>query len=124
VFFQEAPLDVPVLDWLRGLRRTDRRGYAKCVASVERLAEMGHELRRPEADLLRDRIHELRARRGRVHYRILYFFHGKGIAVLARGLSKEGRVSDADIVRAVRRRVAFEEDPARHTFVMELGHDG
>ena len=43
LFYQEAPQDVPVLDWLRELRRTDRRGYAKCVARVQRLAEMGHE---------------------------------------------------------------------------------
>ncbi len=120
VFYQEAPGDVPALDWLRGLHRTDRRGYAKCVARVQRLAELGHELRRPEADSLRDGIHELRARRGRVHYRILYFFHGKRVAVLAGGLSKQGRVPDSDIDRTLQRKIAFEEDPSTHTFVMEL----
>ena len=120
VFYQEAPGNVPALDWLRSLQRTDRRGYAKCVARVQRLAELGHELRRPEADFLRDGIHELRARRGRRQYRILYFFHGKEVAVLAAGLSKEGRVPDGDIVRALQRMVAFEQDPSTHTFVMEL----
>jgi hypothetical protein len=34
----------------------------------------GHELRRPYADYLRAGVHELRARVGRVNYRILYFF--------------------------------------------------
>ena len=29
------------------------------VVRIRRLAELGHELRRPEADLLRDDIHEL-----------------------------------------------------------------
>ena len=120
VFYQEVPGDIPALDWLRRLQRTDRRGYAKCVARVQRLAELGHELRRPEADFLRDGIHELRARRGRVQYRILYFFHGKEVAVLAGGLSKEGKVPDGDIDRALQRKVAFEEDPSTHTFVMEL----
>ncbi len=120
VVYQEAPGDVPALDWLRRLQRTDRRGYAKCVARVQRLAELGHELRRPETDFLRDGIHELRARRGRVQCRILYFFHGKEIAVLAGGLSKEGQVPDGDIDRALQRKVAFEEDPSTHTFVMEL----
>ncbi len=120
VFYQEAPGDVPALDWLRRLQRTDRRGYAKCVARVQRLAELGHELRRPEADFLRDGIHELRARRGHVHFRILYFFHGKEVAVLAAGLSKEGQVPDGDIDRAQERKVAFEEDPTTHTFVLEL----
>jgi len=85
---------------------------------------MGHGLRRPEADLLRDGIYELRAKRGRVNYRILYFFHGREITVLACGLSKEARVPDADIGRAVRRKVAFEKDPNRHSFEMELGDDG
>ena len=124
LFYQKASQDVPVLEWLRGLRRTDRRAYAKCVARVQRLAEMGHELRRPEADLLRDGIHELRARRGRVNYRILYFFHAQGIAVLTSGLSKEARVSNADVERALRRKNAFEEDPDRHTVEMEWGNDG
>jgi len=124
LFYQEAPQDVPVLDWLREIRRTDRRGYAKCVARVQRLAEMGHELRRPDADFLRDGIHELRARRGRINYRILYFFHGQEVVVLACGLTKDARVPDADIERALQRKVAFEKEPNRHTFEMELGDDG
>ena len=124
LFYQGARQDVPVLEWLHGLRRTDRRGYAKSVARVQRLAEMGHELRRPEAAFLRDGIHELRARRGRVNYRILYFFHGKEVAVLACGLSKEASVPEADIERALQRKAAFDKNPGRHTFEMELGNDG
>ena len=38
---------------------------------MERLAEFGHELRRPEADLLRDKIYELRiALQGIIEYSI------------------------------------------------------
>ena len=44
------------------------------VARVQRLAELGHELRRPEGDHLRDGIYELRAR---LNYRLPYFFHGQ-----------------------------------------------
>ena len=124
VFYQEAPRDVPVLDWLRELQRTDRRGYAKCVARIQRLAAMGHELRRPEADLLRDGIRELRARRGRINYRILYFFHGRHVVVLACGLTKESRVPNAEIDRALRRRAAFEKNPDGHTLETELTDDG
>jgi phage-related protein len=76
VFYQEDESDVPVLDWLKEIRRTDQRAYATCVAAIERLADFGHELRRPLADFLRDGIFELRVRKGRVNYRILYFFHG------------------------------------------------
>lgn len=56
VFYKEVDGTVPVLEWLRTLRRENRRAFAKCVARIRRLAELGHELRRPEADLLRDAI--------------------------------------------------------------------
>ena len=73
VLFKEADGTVPVRDWLLELKRRNRRAFAKCVVRIRRLAELGHELRRPEADLLRDGIYELRAREGRVNYRLLYF---------------------------------------------------
>jgi len=119
VFYQETEGDVPVLDWLKKLRRSDQQAYAKCIAAIERLAEFGHELRRPLADFLKDGIHELRVRKGRVNYRILYFFHGRDLAVLAHAITKEGEVPDADIDRAVRRRKAFASNPAAHTYADE-----
>jgi phage-related protein len=70
-------------------------------------------------DFLRDSIHELRVRKGRVNYRILYFFHGRGLAVLAHAITKEGEVPDADIDRAVRRRKAFASNAAVHTYAEE-----
>lgn len=91
VFYQEAGEDVPVLDWLKQLRGTDQQAYAKCIAAIERLAEFGHELRRPLSDFLRDGIHELRVRKGRVNYRILYFFHGRNLVVLAHAITKGGK---------------------------------
>lgn len=92
-FFQEASGSVPVLDWFKDLRRRDEKAYAKCVARIRRLVALGHELRRPEADLLRDGIHELRAKRGRVNYRILYFFHGQNVAILGHALTKQDRIT-------------------------------
>jgi hypothetical protein len=46
VFYKEADGEVPVLDWLRALRRRDRRACAACIARIQRLAVLGHELRR------------------------------------------------------------------------------
>jgi phage-related protein len=120
VFYKEAAGEVPVLDWLRALHRRDRRAYAACIARIQRLTGLGHELRRPEADYLRDGIYELRARRGRVQYRILYFFHGQRLAVLAHALTKEGQVPPADIERAIRRKDAFAQDPEKHSYAEEL----
>ncbi len=87
--------------WRGSWRSSSRRGAC-------RLAALGHALRRPEADYLRDDIYELRARRGRVQYRTLYFFHGQRLAGLAHALTKEGQVPPADIERAIRRK-----DPSR-----------
>lgn len=115
-FYRESEDDVPVLRWLQALRRRDRKAYAKCVARIQRLAELGHELRRPEADLLRDGIHELRIRRGRVHYRLLYFHFGQEAVILVHGLTKEGRVPGSEIARALRRKQALEQNPKAHIF--------
>jgi phage-related protein len=119
VFYQEGRNDVPVLDWLKELRRSDQRAYESCVAAIARLHELGHELRRPLADILRDGIYELRIRKGRVNYRILYFFHGRNLAILGHALTKEDKVPRADIERAVRRKRAFESDPVRHSYSEE-----
>jgi len=57
-----------------------------------------------------------------VHYRILYFFSGQNVAVLAHALTKEGKIPDADIERAIRRKKAFERDPARLTYEEEISN--
>jgi putative component of toxin-antitoxin plasmid stabilization module len=117
VFFRNAEGVCPVWDWLKALRTKNPRAYAKCVVRIRRLAEMGYELRRPEADLLRDGIYELRARLGTVNYRILYFFHGRNIAVLANAITKEDDVPAVEINRAIERKRQFSSDPGRFTFI-------
>jgi hypothetical protein len=57
VFYQEDTNAVPVLDWLD---RLPAKAQDKCRVRIERLRDLGHELRRPEADYLRDGIYELR----------------------------------------------------------------
>ena len=86
----------------------------KCIVRLERLREMGHELRRPEADFLREGIHELRLSFQRVQYRMLYFFFQER-AVVTHGLTKEGRVPDVEIERAIERKTRFVKNPDRHT---------
>ncbi len=113
-FYKTADDTAPVLVWLQQLRNHDRRAYAKCLVRIQRLADEGHALRRPEADYLRDGIYELRIRQGHINYRLLYFFHGQNMVVLAHGLTKEGQVPDAEIERAIRRKLDFEANPKDH----------
>src|SRR5437773_8897790 len=50
VFYKEDEGSVPILEWLDTLQP---KVLDKCTVRIERLEEMGHELRRPEADFLR-----------------------------------------------------------------------
>lgn len=99
---------------LADLHRRTPQAHAKCVARIQRLAELGHELRRPESDYLRNGIHELRARKGNVNYRILYFFHGARVVILAHALTKESTVPATDIQRALIRRERLLSEPDVH----------
>jgi phage-related protein len=120
LFLQESGGFAPVWELLKDLRARNPKAYAKCVVRMRRLAEMGHELRRPEADLLRDGIYELRTRLGTVNYRMLYFFHGRNVAVLAQAITKENEIPAIEINRALERKRIFVASPAAHTFVGEL----
>ena len=113
IFYQEDDGTVPVLGWLDGLGDKTR---AKSLIRIERLKGLGHQLRRPEADYLRDGIYELRVSLQGIHHRILYFFHGQAVAVLSHGLVKERAVPPKEIELAIRHKNQFEADPAGHTY--------
>jgi len=117
LFYQDADGFAPAWEWLKDLRMRNPKAYAKCVVRIRRLAELGHELRRPEADLLRDSIYELRARLGSVNYRVLYFFHGRNVAVLTHAITKENEIPNVEINRAIERKRIFVASPVVHTFI-------
>ena len=112
VIYCEDDGTAPFLSWLLGLSSI---AQDKVRMRVARLKELGHELRRPEADYLRDGIYELRATARGTHYRVLYFFHGQAAAVVSHGVVKEQRVPNREIELALRRRATFEESPGEHT---------
>jgi phage-related protein len=115
VLFRESDGTVPLLDWLDQLPEKARD---KCVVRLHRLAELGHELRRPEANLLRDGIYELRVGLRGANFRMLNFFHGNLAAVLSHGLIKERRVPPAEIDRAIQRMKDYLKNPSRHVAEM------
>src|SRR5260370_1886772 len=100
VFYKEDDGSVPILEWLDSL---PDRALDKCTVRIERLAELGHELRRPEADLLRDGIYELRIGLQHVNYRILYFFHGRLAALASHGITKEDQVPSKENAKPITR---------------------
>ena len=103
---------MPLLEWFEGLTH---KAVVKCRVRLERLRELGHELRRPEADYLRDEIYEMRVSLQGINYRMLYFFHGTTAAVVSHGLTKERVVPPKEIDLAVTKKRKFGHDPTRHT---------
>ena len=124
VFYKDKNGNIPVLLWLDKLERQDRKGLVICLERIQLLESLGHELRRPLADFLKDGIYELRTSRQRVQYRILYFFHGRNIAIIAHAIVKEGSaVPDIDIDRAIERQRLFTANPEIHTYEEEDDHE-
>lgn len=115
-FFQNEIGEVPVLEWLTELKKTDPEAFAKCFGKILRLEAEGHALRRPEADYLEDGIYELRAKKGHVNYRILYFFHGQNVALLTHALTKKRKIPPADLRRAKERKTTFGRNPTRYSY--------
>lgn len=115
-FYRDEDGSLPLIRWLDALPRTVQ---LKCTERISRLAELGNELRRPEADYLRDGIYELRASCQGVHYRLLYFFAGKAVVVLSHGITKEREVPKKEIDRAIRRKEQVAADFDRYTFKPE-----
>ena len=117
LFFKDEDGQAPVLEWLRELQSQNAKAWANCRAKIVLLSQFGHELRRPAAHFLRDGIYELRAKQGHVQYRMLYFFHGRNVAVLSHSLTKEDTIPAVDIERALKRKRQFEQEPEKHTYV-------
>ena len=99
-------------EWLDGLPRKARH---RCTVRLELLERRGHGLARPYADFLAEGIYELRAQVGRQNYRMLYFFHGPGVAVVSHGFVKQqALVPLTEIRRAIEHRRRLRADPLAH----------
>jgi phage-related protein len=116
LLYKEDDGTVPLLEWLDAL---PVKVQDKCAVRIKRLMNWGHELRRPEADYLRDGIHELRVRYSKINYRLLYFFHASQVVVLTHGLTKERQIPPKEIDKAVALKMKFESAPESHTVLWE-----
>lgn len=117
VFYREGE-DIPGKEFIDSL---PAKPLAKGLKQLEKLSTLGHGLRRPHADILRDGIYELRWRDVKVQYRLLYFFHGQGIVVVSHGIQKKGdAVPGVEIDRAITRKEIFQKDPETHSWKFEI----
>jgi len=113
LFYAEDDGSAPVDLWLEKL---PKKVQAKGINRIYRLEEMGHELKRPEADYLKDDIYELRWSWQNVNYRILYFFFGQEAVILTHGLTKEDVIPKGDLNIAIKRKNLYISNPNKHTY--------
>ena len=113
LIFAESNGSSPFLKWLD---KQPQKVQDKCIVFIERLEEYGYELRRPQADYLRDGIYELRIKRQGINYRILYFFH-ENRAIISHGIMKQqDKVPEKDIDLAIKNKTEFMANPEKHTY--------
>jgi phage-related protein len=113
LIFAESDDSSPFLNWLD---KQAPKVQDKCIVFIERLEEYGHELRRPQADYLRDGIYELRIKRQKINYRILYFFH-ENQAVISHGIMKQqDKAPEKEIDIAIKNKAKFLANPEKHTY--------
>ena len=114
LLFKDNDHEVPLLTWFESI---PERAKDDCLERLRLLEQLGHELRRPHADYLRDGIHELRAKREGINYRMLYFFHGRKAVVISHGFVKQrAAVPARKIEHAIERMNRFRAAPEQHTF--------
>lgn len=90
----------PVDEFLDRLQEAHREAVEEMIGL---LGEMGHTLRRPHVDYLKNKIYELRIKEERTRYRVLYFFWHEGSIVLTHGfIKKTKKVPLAEIKTATR----------------------
>ncbi len=93
-----------VEDFVEGLPSKDAK---EVVATIAALRELGNKARRPLADYLEDGIYELRARRFKKQFRVLYTFAGKQTILLLTGFVKKTKSVP---VRRIKKAKALRED--------------
>ncbi len=113
VLYREADGTIPFLEWFESL---SPKMQDKVRVKIERLAQLGHELHRPEAEYLTNGIYELRAIRARVRIRVLYFFHGRSKIVVSHGfVKKQQQVPARELRRALIHMASYRLNPDLHT---------
>ena len=118
--FRDDDGSTPLIEWLAGIEKRNRKTYEKCRSYLQRLAESGSELRRPTADYLRDGVYELRINHLGVNYRVLYGFVGKNIVLVSHGITKEKQVPAKEIELAVKRLEKYRQNPTKHSSTEEV----
>lgn len=102
-YYEKESGECPVREFIQPFDAV--REMPVIYARMALLEEHGPQLKRPYADLLRDKIYELRFKIAKKQVRILYFFaRDKAIILTNAFIKKTKSVPDNEIERAIRYR--------------------
>ena len=111
IFYQTARNEKPVDRYLKTLDIKVRVKFYKLLTLLENL---GPSLKRPYADLLKNKIYELRIKYGSNQYRTLYFFFEKEYIVVTHSFTKKtDQIPEIEIKRAEAYREDFKAQIAK-----------
>ncbi len=96
IFYRSASGKCAIEEFIEDLPVEDAK---EIVASVAALREVGNRARRPLADYLEDGIYELRARRLKKQFRVLYTFAGRQTILLLTGFIKKSKAVPASKIK-------------------------
>ena len=106
IFYKTQRDEEPVFQYLKTLDLKARTKFYKLLTLLENL---GPSLKRPYADLLKNKIYELRIKHGSNQYRTLYFFFEREYIVITHGFTKKtDKVPEVEIKKAQEYRRDFE----------------
>jgi len=107
IFYKTSRGEEPIAKYLKTLDIKVRTKLYKLITLLENL---GPSLKRPYADLLKNKIYELRIKFGSNQYRTLYFFFGGEYIVITHGFTKKtDQVPEIEIKRAETYKKDFEK---------------
>jgi len=106
IYYEKQNGECPVKDFIKQF--DIEREASTIYARLALLEEYGSQLKRPYADLLRDKVYELRFKISKKQVRILYFFfHGKSIVLTHGFIKKTDKVPENEIARGIRYRLDY-----------------
>lgn len=111
IFYKTSRGEEPISRYLKTLDIKVRTKFYKLLTLLENL---GPSLKRPYADLLKNKIYELRIKHSSNQYRTLYFFFERDYIVLTHGFTKKtSQVPEVEITRAGSYREDFKTQIAK-----------
>jgi len=111
IFYKTSRGEKPVAKYLKTLDIKVRAKFYKILILLENL---GPSLKRPYADLLKNKIYELRIKHGSNQHRTLYFFFERDYIVLTHGFTKKtSQVPEVEITRTDAYREDFKAQIAK-----------